>query len=849
MAGAPGKRPFRLPDWFHLILVPALACLLLWRPLFTGEVLLPAQLLLYMLPWRDAPGLPHDATIPWNPLIWDAIAQFYPWRRLLAESFRAGQIPLWDPYQFCGMPFAANSQSAPLYPPHVLYVLPLPLSVAQRMGWLACLHLTLAGLFTCLWAQTLGVRRWLAALSGVIFMGSGFATAWLELPSFLSAGCWIPLLLLAVGRGLATGRWRWSWIAGMAFGLMLLGGHLQIAFYGALAAGLLAAWTTAARVTGVARARGSLLPAACAVALGVALAAGQLLPTLEFSRQSHRATAPSENGYREYVAYAMPPEQIVTLFAPDYFGHPLRGDYHGTSGDYRRVGNYAEYACYFGVPALGLAVLGAVLGGRINPHARYLAFVWLLSLWMALGGWPNRLLYFHVPGFGQSGSPARILVLFCLCGAVLAGLGAEWVARAITLDPGTDRGRVARTCVILSLSMAAAFGLFQWFSTPLAVAAARKVLGAGQSGSLGRASSVQLGWCLIGIGIVAPTLALVAWARQRLGARHAGMAAALLLLLAISIDLATFSSGYNPVAPAALVYPNVELVQWLRTVHDERVVAINESWNLYRPPEAVLPPNGALACGTMDAQGYDSLMLGNYKRLANTCQPAGGDASPEENGNMVFFKRADPAAAAIIGARWLLSVRPDVPAGLRLVRRMDGVSILEPIRPVPIARFVSRTQVADDAAASRQMLSLAASDPTAFANTAWLAHGTPPPDAGRRGADPPAWAVTGPCRRRIGVRTDAGGLLLIAENYDRGWRARWLPAGGGEERLAVLRANTTFQATWVPAGEGVVELRYEPASFRAGLFLILMAGLAFAAWGTGCLAAGWSHRTRERGRA
>ena len=68
-----------------------------------------------------------DSLPPWNPLRWDGIAQFYPWRNFAHDTIRSGYLPLWNPYQFCGTPFVANSQSAVFYPPNLLfYFCPLP---------------------------------------------------------------------------------------------------------------------------------------------------------------------------------------------------------------------------------------------------------------------------------------------------------------------------------------------------------------------------------------------------------------------------------------------------------------------------------------------------------------------------------------------------------------------------------------------------------------------------------------------------------------------------------------------------------------------------------------------------
>jgi len=53
----------------------------------------------------------------------DALAFFYPHAIEYVAQLRAGQVPLWDPLEFAGVPFLANSQLGALYPPSLLYLL------------------------------------------------------------------------------------------------------------------------------------------------------------------------------------------------------------------------------------------------------------------------------------------------------------------------------------------------------------------------------------------------------------------------------------------------------------------------------------------------------------------------------------------------------------------------------------------------------------------------------------------------------------------------------------------------------------------------------------------------------
>src|SRR5579863_10368834 len=48
---------------------------------------------------------------------WDFRVVHVPLATLIADSFRRGEMPLWDPYTYCGNPLFANIQAALFYPP------------------------------------------------------------------------------------------------------------------------------------------------------------------------------------------------------------------------------------------------------------------------------------------------------------------------------------------------------------------------------------------------------------------------------------------------------------------------------------------------------------------------------------------------------------------------------------------------------------------------------------------------------------------------------------------------------------------------------------------------------------
>ena len=102
------------------------------------------------------------------------VLQFYPWQHLAAESYRAGQTPLWNSLVGSGAPLAANLQTGAFYPLNFLYLL-LPTEYA--MGYTAALHVILAGLFMYAYLRALMLSLWAALIGALAFQMCGFLIA------------------------------------------------------------------------------------------------------------------------------------------------------------------------------------------------------------------------------------------------------------------------------------------------------------------------------------------------------------------------------------------------------------------------------------------------------------------------------------------------------------------------------------------------------------------------------------------------------------------------------------------------------------------------------------------------
>ena len=220
--------------------------------------------------------------------------QFYPWRDYAFDLLRAGQLPLWNPYNGAGTPLFANYQSSLLYPlSWIGFMLPL----AQTMSVTAALHLFIAG--WGMWRFT-GELKFSSVGSGVSALAFGmtaYLVARLGTYPVVQAAAWLPWMLWATLRILDSGRPRSAGLLALFSALLLLAGHAQTAWYSLLLTGLFALWWTVFhRPIHVLR----LGMVVGCMALGAGIAALQLLATAELLRQSQRSGGVDFNYRNEF---------------------------------------------------------------------------------------------------------------------------------------------------------------------------------------------------------------------------------------------------------------------------------------------------------------------------------------------------------------------------------------------------------------------------------------------------------------------------------------------------------------------------------------------------------------------
>ncbi len=794
---ASAKRTRARTAWWPALLIVGSACAFCW-PVLVGRVMLPADMCLLMLPWSELRSQFTEFYRPHNPMF-DPIQQYLPWRIYAVESLRAGFIPLWNPYAFCGTPFLANLQSTLLYPLNVLFLL---VGARQGFGLSAIVHLSLGGLFMYAFLRALALNRAGSLLGALVLMFNGFTVAWLEFPTLsLWVFMWLPALLLCYERALRAPRSIWPALCAAVVGVQFLGGHLQVSTYVVLAFFLYAL----VRVAGgkeTARHRAVVGGLAIgAVVVGLALAAAQVLPTLELAQHSGRVTAEAGTA----VGTAFPLTHLILYLVPNFFGNPVNYNYWG---DYRDPGviNFFETACYVGVLPL---LLGAWSLKR--PRRREVVFfgaLTLLAVLAAIGSPVYLLLYHLVPGFGDLAGLGRIL---CLAAFGLAGLAAVGLNDLL----GDKLPRRSSQYVIAPMLglvwIAIAYYEYQPFRDLLE--ASWRI-----DAYLTRQAAVAV------VLVILSGLLIGLRVRARLSAVAVGAAACFLLLA----DLFLFGLGFNPFTEARMAYPATDSTRWLEShIEHSRMASLASGqmdWMAHNSP---------MIFGLRDIHGSDSL------RVRRSFELVSGPTLDQAH-----YPPADSPLLDTLGVRYLMT-RQRVGEGWRLAYAGQS-PIYENTEAVPRARLVYDFRIGTDAEgmAALQEGGRRASKAILHAEGAVseLVHRGSPALG-----DPEAkvsFVRDAPDEIVIETESAAPAVLVLSDSYYSGWRA-WVYA----TPVSIVRTNYAFRGIAVPAGRQRVTLRYEPTSFRLGLYISLLAVSLLSAWGMAAYLAAPARTSRTAARS
>jgi len=808
-----------------------LATLFVYSPaLLTGRVLLPADIVLLMRPWSAMARERFPEFRFAQNQMHGPIFEYYAWRHYARERLSGGEVPLWNPYELGGNVLLANSQSAVFYPPNVLlYLFSLPTGI----NLVTALHTFLTGLFLFGLLRTVGLRAIAAITGALVWMFCGLQMVWTEFQTPTAVLCWLPGILWAWERYVQGAGWKWGVFgAGCATTMILLAGHLHFAFYVVVAFVMYALWRTQGR--GIPILLGALL-------FGLSLSLVTMLPVLEIGRMNFRAANIS---YAGSIALRAPPEQIFTLLIPNLLGNPrdyITFDANGQPApghSYRGKFDFIEYTMYLGVPALILALcglflvrlFGPVLARSAKSAHKYFILLGSVGLLLAFGTPLCALFFYGVPGYRQFNATGRALCLFCFAMAALAAYGMEALTIAQETEPNHRVGRVVAAVVcILTLAGLVIFpGLgitpsWQWLFTdhwfPYQWANLRHFV------SFVGLTGFVLWWVLRGrLPLSGEKKAEASLMQKFSPIRRGGLW--LLPLLAVA-DLVVWGWGFNPITDRNMLGYPTQTTDFLRRAGVDRVVSL-------KTPESgiksFIVPNYNAVCHLREVQGADSLHTWRYHhfmaRVVLAIDPSRKTAF--EDPNTLHVPAVTHRLFDMLNVRYITTMPDRTPDTDRFMRVADAeLTIWENPHAFGKAWVVGKYTLIRGLEEAFAHLNSPHFDPR---QTALLEH-VPPPLDPRAAQGRAEMTHFTPHRITVEVDTPAPGLLVLSEVAYPGWRAH---VDG--QAAPLFTANYILRAVPVPAGRHRVQLTYDPASYRVGLYgsalalAVMVASLTYRGW-------------------
>lgn len=802
----------------------ALLVIFLNDALLPGRVLSPADAIFDTQLY--ATKAPDGFDRPTNPLLFDQVYQFTPWRYFARESIRAGELPLWNPHSLAGTPFVATMQSAVFYPVHLLLVL---VPFEETFGLRALIQLWIAGFFTYLLARRYGLRMPAALIAATSFMLSGFLVSWLGHPH-VNVAVWLPALVLIADRlALAEDRRgivQNAALLGLVTGVQFTGGHIETSLDILLGTGLYVFLRWGGRTLDEMRTRRRSLWSALrniaalplAYLLGAGIAAIQLLPFLEWLPLSAEYQHRSEQDARLFDPVfvknlvALPVAIFPNIYSSPTWDHPY--------WSFNPWGNFNESVLYIGAVSLilaGVAMLARWRGDRLVRTWTLIAGITLaIALQLPLFDWINQL-----PG-RELAHPNRLRLVTAFALSILAGFGAQ----AIWSDETARRWfrRLAGVIVVSGVVLFVAGGLilprvegwaieevqrrldraaaenedvprtFEYCQTR-AEECVRDVIAAFSPGNVEMYVPALIA--------LAGLLVLALWSRSN---RSMAVLQAAILFLVV-IDLVSFGEGYNPSVAAKHFYPEPAIF-----------AQIEPDQNLARMTalEQTSYPDAHMMHGLSDVRGLDfpTRWYDDYLNVT-------GERIPWFDYG-VLLSDVDSPLLSSLNIRYVITSsrdRIDSNEALRLMAEGENVYLAELAEVTPRARMVYRVTVVpdDDAAlgALRQNPTLVREQIVLLGRHAEDAAAHRVPAEGATGSV--ELVSYGARRAQWMVTSTEPGFLFLSDAYYPGWKAY---VDG--EPLPILRANVAFRAVPIPAGQHEVKFRYEPASVRFGLVVSLL---------------------------
>ena len=748
------------------------------------------------------------------PFFRDLGPYFYPLRFTLYESFRFGELPLWNRHMAMGFPLLAAFQSGVFYPPHLLFLI---LSFFAAIRVIFIFHFLIAGIGAYYLCRNWKFPPYLSIVGALLFALGGTVVSLSNLLNHFQTAVWLPWVILSWEKLLSSRSWKNFLAFILITAMQFLAGSPELF---AISMVLVLIDGMKVRQSVPAISHGKLLSVflgANLLVLGLVMV--QVLPTAELFLESRRQQPiPSQEAFH----WSLKPASLLNLFFLD-----KEIDLTTSKGIRLFFGREAPFFVSYYLGAI--SAFGISLWLYFSSLREKITLLSLLaaSLIVALGSYTPiyPFLFRHLPFLGAFRFPEKF---FFFTYVLLLYMALKGLGDLLLHNKDSTKGpfaALAIVCVVwVGLHIFSSFNLdlLARFIAPqsgssLSSPDHAKIV-AGTMSNLDRQVVLSLGFLLLIVLAKTKAIQLPLFA--------------VLLVSAVFVDLAwAHKSFLFPLHPG-FAYESQRILQ-------TRETDLNRFF--YFPSGQDLHPSSITVLGAPTLKESIALSFKNF--LPNAGLLYGVDYFQEIDAlgrqpytdflffaNQLDFTR-QMKLLRTFNVKHLLAFRPLAEKGITLIRHFpDNFSWLYKIEgTIPRAYVVNKAAVENDSKQVLRLLSSAGFDPTL---EVVLDREIPMPPTRQLKATAKIVRYENELVT-VATSADNEAILVLADSYYPGWKAF---VDGREE--VIRRANLFFRAVPLPVGNHTVEFRYEPRSFTFGLVIsaatlvalaVVTASLAFRA--------------------
>ncbi len=722
-------------------------------------------------------------------------------RSFYMDYFRDhGRPPVWNPFQFCGIPYIDGFHGDTFYP--LSFIPKLLLSADRALGWNMLFHVLLAGITMFMCARTFGRSQVASSLAAVSYMLAAYLISQVA-PGHdgkMYVTALFPLTLLLIEKAF-EGRRPALYFAllGLTIGVIILTPHPQMAYYTLWACAFYFTYRLIFLIIDTKVVTKAVLPIGLfvlAVVVGLSISAIHFYPGYNYV-QKYSPRSDEKRGMDWAKSWSMHAEEAVSLIVPEFSG--VSTDEGNTYWGRNAFKDNSEYA---GAIPLMLAIV-AVAMVRSRKTWFFGGLAVFALIYALAANTPFFYIFYHlIPNVKSTRAWSMIMFLFSFSIALLAAFAIDFIIQhSRQLKDNSKRlfqislfglpALVLLGALFFSAAPEAAVGLYKgifYSSIPAQKAAILQQ----------HLPNITAGFWIMTVFLGAT--AVIVW----LFSRKALPVAALLIIVALAvIDGYRFDSRFIRTVDYHQMYPRLPLADWLMAQEDKyRVLDLTSGY---------LPAN---YFPTMRIEDMNS-QHGNQPRWFQNL--IGGTAM--RNLFNLNLMNMTNTRYLVLSPRSPIRGEQLGPAGFTQAHTWQNFQIYENPMANDRATMIYNWVVEPDEEKLSQMILGQSFNP---ATTAALMEDP--------GIIPIADTIQPVGRTEIveyendhitiAVETTQPGLLVLADNWYPSWKAFV-----DDEEQTVYRTNAAFRGVVVPAGNHTVEFRYISQMHWTGMLLTL-AGLA-----------------------